>query len=446
MKELIGKTRKSEPHLPGKLLIKEQEVSGKVGIANKFNTFLTNIGAELAKNIPNASRPFESYIKKVDTTMPTDSLTINEVKEAFFSLKINKSPWCDEISFNVIKNCFSELNIPLKYLFDMSLESGIFPDKLKIARVIPLYKAGDPANISNYRPISVLPCFSKMLERIMYNRLHKYLTTEKILYPKQFGFQRGHSTEHAIVKLANQIYESFERNKYTLGVFIDLSKAFDTVNHSVLIKKLQMYGVRGVNLAWFCSYLANRKQYISLGHDRKTGTQNILCGVPQGSILGPLLFLLYVNDLPNSSVLEPIMFADDTNLFFEHTHLRILFSMVNNELKKIYEWFNANKLSLNVGKTKYSLFHKPSKTDDLPLLLSKVLINDKEIERVGSIKFLGVLLDEHLSWEEHIRYTEKKIAKNIGLLYRAKPFLGKHSLLTLYYSYIHTYLNYANLT
>ena len=206
-----------------------------------------------------------------------------------------------------------------------------------------------------------------------------------------------------------------------------------------------MYGVRGVNLAWFRSYLANRKQYISLGHDRKTDTQNILCAVPQGSILGPLLFLLYVNGLPNFSVLEPIMFADDTNLFFEQTDLRILVSMVTNKLKKIYEWFNANKLSLNADKTKYSLFHKPSKTDGLPLLLLKVLINDKEMERVGSIKFLGVLLDEHLSWKEHIRYTENKIAKNIGLLYRAKPFLGKHSLLTQYYSCIHTYLNYANL-
>ena len=247
------------------------------------------------------------------------------------------------------------------------------------------------------------------------------------------------------MKLVNQICESFERNQYTLGVFIDLSKAFDTVNHSVLIKKLQMYGIRGINLAWFCSYLANRKQYISLGHDLKTGTQNILCGVPQGSILGPLLFLLYVNDLPNSSVLDPIMFADDTNLFFEHTDLRILFSMVNDELEKIYEWFNANKLSLNADKTKYSLFHKPSKTDDLPLLLPKVLINDKEVERVGSIKFLGVLLDEHLSWKEHVRYTENRVAKSIGSLYRAKAFLGKHSLLTLYYSYIHTYLNYANL-
>ena len=130
--------------------------------------------------------------------MPTDSLTINEVKEAFFSLKINKSPGYDEISFNVIKNCFSELNMPLKYLFEMSLESGIFPDKLKIARVIPLYKAGDPANISNYRPISVVPRFSKMLKRIMYNRLYKCLTTEKNLYPKQFDFQRGHSTKQKL--------------------------------------------------------------------------------------------------------------------------------------------------------------------------------------------------------------------------------------------------------
>ena len=140
------------------------------------------------------------------------------------------------------------------------------------------------------------------------------------------------------------------------------------------------------------------------------------------------------------------MFADDTNLFFEQTDLRILISMVNNKLKKIYEWFNANKLSLNADKTKYSLFHKSSKTDGLPLLLLKVLINDKDIERMGLIKFFGVLLDEHLSWKEHIRYTENKIAKNIGLLYRGKPFLGKHPLLTLYYSFVHTYLNYANLT
>ena len=151
--------------------------------------------------------------------MTTDSLTINEVKEALFSLKINISPGYDEISFNVSKNCFSELSMPLKYLFEMSLESGIFPNKLKIARVIPLFKVGDPANISNYRTMSALPCSSKMLERIMYNRLYKYLTTEKVLYSKQFGFQRRHSTEHTVVKLSNQIYESFEKKSIYTRIF-----------------------------------------------------------------------------------------------------------------------------------------------------------------------------------------------------------------------------------
>ena len=149
----------------------------------------------------------------------------------------------------------------------MSIEKGVVPDALKIARVTPLFKCGDPSNISNYRPISVLPRFSKILECIMYNRLYKYLTTEKLLYPKQFGFQTGLSTEHAIVKLVDQIYESFEKDHYTLGAFIDLSKAFDTIDHTILIKKLEMYGIRGINLAWFRSYLANRIQYISITRD-----------------------------------------------------------------------------------------------------------------------------------------------------------------------------------
>ena len=167
-------------------------------------------------------------------------MTINKTKEAFFSLKTNKSPGYDEISSNDIINCFSEFNDPLKYLFEKSIEKGVFPDALKIARVTPLFKGGDPSNISNYRPISDLPRFSKILERIMYNRLYKYLTTEKLLYSKQFGFQTGLSTEHAIVKLVDQIYESFEKDHYTLGVFIDLSKPFDTVDHTILIKKLEM--------------------------------------------------------------------------------------------------------------------------------------------------------------------------------------------------------------
>ena len=207
-----------------------------------------------------------------------------------------------------------------------------------------------------------------------------------------------------------------------------------------------MYGIKDINLAWFRSYLTNRIQDISITHDLETDTKNICCGVPQGSILELLLFLLYVNDLRNSSALDSIMFPDDTNLFYEHKDLKTLFTLVNQELQKINEWFGANKLSLNVGKTKYSLFHKPSRKADLSLLLPRLLIKKHKVERLKSINFLGVLLDENLSWKDHIKYIENKVAKNIGLLYRAKLFLDKNSLLTLYYSYIHTYLSYANLS
>ena len=252
--------------------------------------------------------------------------------------------------------------------------------------------------------------------------------------------QTGLSTEHAIVKLVDQVYKSFEKDPYTLGLSIDLLKAFDTVDHTILIRKLEMCGIKGINLAWFRSYLTNRI------HDLETDTKNICCGVPQGSILLPLLFLLYVNDLHNSSALDSITSSDDTNPFYEHNDLKTLFSLLNQELQKINEWFEANSLCRNVRKTKYSLFHKPSRKDDFPLLLPRSVIKNHNVERVNSIKFLGVLLDENLSWKDHIKCIENKVTKTLVLLYRAKSFLDKNSLLTLCYSYIHTYLNYANLS
>ena len=181
----------------------------------------------------------------------------------------------------------------------------------------PIYKAGDNSDISHYRPISVLPCFSKILERLMYNRLYKYLKENNILYEKQLGFQGGYSTRDAIVQLVDKTFDSFEKEQFTLEVFIDLSKAFDTVDRSILLKKLKLYGITDKNLAWFQSYLSNRKQYIEIGENSKTDPKYVTCGVPQGSFLGPLLFLVYDKDLQNaSSLLDPILFADDTKLFF----------------------------------------------------------------------------------------------------------------------------------
>ena len=305
MKELIGKIKLKSSNLPRRITVNEVDIFDKRKIANEFNAFFINIGSKLASKIPNASTTFESYINKLDSIMKTKQLSMNELKDAFFSLKINKSPGYDDISFNVLKKCFSSLCEPLKYLFNLSIVKGIFPDDLRIAKVTPINKADDKSDLSNYRPISVLSCFSKILEWIMYNRLLQYLTENKILYSKQISFQTGHSTEHVIVQLVDQILESFEYNKYTLGAFI----AFDTVDRLILLKKLELYGVTDRNHSWFKSYLSNRKQFIQINNEENTELETITCGVPQVSILGSLLFLLYVNGLKNASnLLDPIMY------------------------------------------------------------------------------------------------------------------------------------------
>ena len=238
MKELIGKVKIKKSSLPFKIVIDKTDILGGKNIANEFNNFFTDIGLKLAKKIPESSQPFESYMKKVNSEMENKPLSINELKDAFFSLKINKSTGHDDISYNVVSKCFGELCTPLRYIFDLSFENGIFPDSLKIAKVTPVYKSGDSSSLSNYRPISALPCFSKMLERIMYTRLYNYLQETKILYSKRFRFQRGHSTDYAVIELIEQIYQNFEENKCTLGVFIDLEKAFDTVDHKILLRKM----------------------------------------------------------------------------------------------------------------------------------------------------------------------------------------------------------------
>ena len=344
-------------NLPRKLTINKVDVYNKPEIADTFNNFFTNIGQKLASQIPKSSKTFEIYMNKVNVIMDSKHLSINELKDTFFSLKINKSSSVDDVSFNIIKKCFRMLCEPLTYLFQLSLEKGLFPDDLKIAKVTPIYKAGDNSDVSNYRPISVLPCFSKILERLMYNRLYKYLKENNILYEKQFGFQSRYSTNDAIVQLVDKIFDSFEKEQFILGVFIDLPKAFDIVDHSILLKKLKFYGITDKNLAWLESYLSNRKQYIEIAENSKTDLKYVTCGVPQGSILEPLLFSVYVNDLPNASrLLDPIMFADDTNLFFNHKDIKHLFTVANNELVNIKDWFTANKLSLNVEKNKILIF------------------------------------------------------------------------------------------
>ena len=235
-----------------------KDITDEELIAKGFNKYFAEIRPKLAKNTQKSSINFESFMKTCDSTQVESALTINDT---FFSLQVKKSPGYDEISFNVVRNCFGPLLKPLMFIFNLSLQKGSFPDELKIAKVTPVFKADDVNELGNYRPISVLPCFSKILERIMYNRLFKYLKTNEILYKKLFGLQEGHSNEHTIIQLIDQINNYFEKNHFTLGISIDLKQEFDTVDHAILIKKLKHYGIKGNNLRWFESYLENRKHY-----------------------------------------------------------------------------------------------------------------------------------------------------------------------------------------
>ena len=307
----------------------------------------------------------------------------------------------------MIKHGKEHIKLPLTHICNLSFSTGVFPCELKIANVVPIFKTNDEIIFSNYRPVSVLPVLSKLIERLMYNRLIQYINENKLLYKYQFGFQTGKSTHMTLIVLLDKISEALERGECVIGVFLDFSKAFDTVDHSILLKKMHKYGIQGLALRWFEDYLYNRKQYVTY-NSYKSNYELIKCGVPQGSILGPLLFLLYINDL--SSVSEAcfsILFADDTNMFITGHNVNEMCNQLNADLFRVQEWLHCNKLSINVLKTHYMIFTPRNKVVDY----ISIIIDSTKLSRVYVTKFWGVQIDSQLSWKMHINYICKKIVE-----------------------------------
>ena len=265
-----------------------------------------------------------------------------------------------------------------------------------------------------------------------------------MLIPNQVGFRKGHSTDYAIIQLLDKITESFANKEHIIGVFMDLSKAFDTIDHDILIYKLKRYGIQGIALSWIRDYLTNRKQYV-LFQSSESPKSNVLCGVPQGSILGPLLFLIYINDIIYSSpLLSFILFADDTNIFYSHKNFDSLITTLNSELSKVSSWFICNKLSLNIAKTNFMLF-KPSNFQNIRHNNCNIHIDGLPIIEKKATKFLGVTIDSSLSWNDHIRNIHISVSRGIGVLYRIKNLVSQKSLTILYNALILPYITYCNI-
>ena len=430
---------------PDSFLIDGKMTTNPMVISDGFCNYFSNVGKNLAAKIPNSRKSFQDYLGNDNVNdnfflMPT---TEYEVEKLILTLPSKTSSGYDSVSNILLKELSSVLKGPLATVFNKSISDGVFPEKMKISEIVPLYKSKEKHIQSNYRPIALLPVMSKVLEKIVYNRLYSFLTKKNILFESQYGFRKDHNTIHAVSELIGNIVKGFDNKKIAAAIFLDLSKAFDTLKHSTLLAKLEHYGVRGLALQWFTSYLSNRKQYVKYNETKsKFNTIDLEYGVPQGSVLGPLLYLIFCNDL--HKVLEKtsiIMFADDTTIYATNEDLTQLISSLKHDFELVIDWFKANKLSLNLAKTNYVIFSP--KNTNIDYANAELVLDGEAIKPVYLAKFLGIFVDNHITWKSHIEHLCSQLSKGLYILKNSKNYIPNWARKMLYYSFFYSHITYG---
>lgn len=422
-------------------------------VANLFNDFFVDIGITLSKNIiqQNNNQKENIYNDMTFDDIFSKDISEKDICDIINNLKDDTAAGHDKVNVKLLKSICTSIVHPLMYIFNLSIKNCVFPETFKKAIVIPLYKNGSQNELNNYRPISMLCNFSKILEKIIKTRLITYLEKNKLLSNNQFGFRPGLSSEDALYNVTKYISNALDNKKKALAIFLDLTKAFDTVNHDKLINILPSFGIKSNSLKWIMSYLKNRTQIVNingtLGDKKK-----ITCGVPQGSVLGPIFFILYINNICNMTIDGKIItYADDTCLLFSDYSWDLVLDKAINDTKKVINYLNKRNLSLNIKKTFFMTFtinntHVP--IDDLTVHICRNQnecndINCKKIFRVQRFRYLGIIFDEHLRWNLHISNLVMRLRTAVHHFLSLKSILPVEIIRTAYLSLYQAIFQYG---
>lgn len=411
-------------------------------ISNQMNEYFINVGNELAQDIRSAGETDGlSFGDSSHQSMFLTPVTSDEVYRLISNLDVNKSCGVDAISNKLLKKCSYSVTYFLSNCINESFSHGIYPDCLKTAKVFPIFKGGSKENVSNYRPISVLSSLNKIFEQVIRARLFSFLDRTRFLNKSQFGFRNSSNTAIAVTELMNYVYGELDKRSINVvsGVFLDLSKAFDTVDHKLLLKKLERAGIRGSVLELFRNYLSERFQAVNV-NGTTSELMRVKTGVPQGSVLGPTLFLIYINDVQTLPLRGRLyLYADDTALFYSGSDDASNCCDMNFDLALLSNYFRTNLLTLNKSKTKFMHFHSPivRQSNRIP-----VLIDDHAIEKVDNFVYLGLCLDTNLNFAAHIDMICRRVSPALAALYKMDNFLPDEALRLINFSLFHSHIDY----